>query len=282
MSPSTTQVEYFPNRQQQLGLRVWAEMFAELRRHRGLVWQLCVRDVSARYKQSVLGIAWALLLPLTMMLLFTLLNRARVLPIGPTPVPYPLFVYVGLLSWQLFAKSLTLGTQSIVANISVLSQIKVPGEAFVLASLGQALFEFLMGLVVLTGLFVWYGVVPGWTVVFVPLLLVVVLLTAAGLGFLLGLANAALRDVSNMLPMLTTLWLFATPVIYPVPTSWPWCLVSILNPLSPLIANIRSLTLEGRWVMGCELAASVVFSILTLLVGWRLFHLLEPKIAERL
>lgn len=257
-------------------------MLAELSARRGLVWQLCRRDIAARYKQSLLGVAWAVLMPLSVVAIFALLNRSRVLPIAETSVAYPLFAYLGVLSWQLFARGLGLGAHSIVANISLLSQVKVPGEAFVLAAVGQSAFEFLMGCFACVALFAWYGVMPQWTILLTPLILLILLAAAIGLGFLFGLANAALRDVSSMLPMLTTLWMFATPVVYPPSTVWPWAALNVLNPMAPLISNIRSLAFEGRLVMIPELCASTIFSVAVLLIGWRLFHLLEPKIAERL
>ena len=277
-----TYIEHAPDRRLRLGVGVWREMARELRENAELIQRLCLRDLAARYRQSLLGVAWGFVLPLALMLVFVALRRASVLPIAETGPPYAVWVYAGILVWQLFSRAVTLASQSIVNNLSILSQVPAPGEVFVLAAVGQAVCEFLMGLPALAVLCAWHGLVPHWAILWTPALLLALLAAATGIGLLLGLVNAALRDVGAALPLIMLAWMLATPVIYPPSADWPWRLLAALNPVAPLLCNARSLALEGQWLLLNELLAAVLLSLTLLLASWRLFHILEPRIAERL
>jgi len=272
---------YVPDRQRGLGLRVWAEMARELWRARDLAWRLAWRDVVARYKQSVFGVLWAVFTPVAMMLTFAYLKRAQFFAIQDAEIPYPLFVYCGLVPWQLFATCLTKSTSSLVQATDLVKKINFPREVLVLAKVGEALFGFLMASLVLVGLFVYYGTWPAWTVVFYPLVLALLLMFAVGLGLMLSLLEGAVRDVGNALGIILLLWLLLTPVVYPAPTGWPAVMLNWLNPLSPIIVSIRDLTFHGTLTMPRQLLVSALVCVLVTGVGWRMFHFVEPKIAER-
>jgi len=272
---------YVPGRQRELGLRVWAEMARELFAARFLIWRLAWRDITARYKQSVFGVLWALFVPVGLMLAFTYMKGAKLVPIADTDVPYPLFVYSGLLPWQLFAACLSGTTMSLTGQADLLRKANFPREALVISKVGQAVFGFLMASVVLAGLFAYYGVWPAWTVVFYPLLLTLLAVFAVGLGFGLALLQAAFRDVGNALGVLTMAWLLLTPVAYPPATAWPTLVLNWANPMSPIIVTSRDLLLRGSVTMPRELVFAALVSVLITLLAWRMFHLVEPKMAER-
>jgi len=272
---------YVPDRQRRLGLRVWGEMTRELWGARGLAWRLAWRDVVGRYKQSVLGILWALFTPVAMMITFTYLKGAQFITVEETDVPYPLFVYCGLLPWQLFATCLTTTTTSLTNASALVKKVNFPRETLVISKVGQALFGFLIASLVLVGMFIYYGTAPAWTVVLCPLVLALLVLFAVGLGLLLSLVQVAVRDVSNALGIIVLMWLLLTPVAYQPSTGWPRMLLNWVNPMSPIVTAMRDLTFRGTITMPRELVFSTILCVLIALGSWRMFHYLEPKIAER-
>ena len=264
------------------GIRVWPEMFRELADFRGLIWRLVVRDLSARYKQSVLGIFWAFLAPLVMMIVFVWIKGKNILPIGDTAMPYAAFVFLGQMVWLLFSQGVTTSANSLVAAGSLLTKINFPREVLVVSAVGQAIFELLIRVPLLLIIFAFVGFSPKLTILLVPFVLLPVLFLVAGLGFFVSVLNAMIRDVSSVLTIIINLGMFVTPVIYPPPTSWPMSfLINDVNPVSGFLLAARDLTTVGYMTDPASYVSSVVLSILLFFIGWRLFHLVEPKVAER-
>ncbi|MDY6987444.1 MAG: ABC transporter permease [Thermodesulfobacteriota bacterium] len=274
---------YEPNHILRAGIRNWAEMLREVVEFRGLVWRLVIRDISARYKQSVIGILWAFLSPLVMMAAFVWVKGRNILPIGETVLPYAAFVFLGQMVWLLFSQGVTASANSLVAAGAMLTKINFPREVLVLAALGQTVFEFLIRIPVLALVFLWVGFTPHWAIVLVPFTLVPLLFMVAGIGFFLSLFNAIIRDVGNILGIVLALGMFATPVIYPPPTTWPlsfW--VNYVNPVSPFVTTCRDLATVGHVTDPTAYFSAVLLSGMLFLIGWRVFHLSGPKIAERI
>ncbi len=264
------------------GVWIWAEMFRELADFSGLIWRLVVRDLSARYKQSVLGIFWAFLAPLIMMLLFVWIKGKNILPIGDTAMPYAAFVFLGQMVWLIFAGGVTASASSMVAAGALLTKINFPREVLVLSAVGQTIFEFLIRIPLLVIIFVFVGFIPKLTILLVPFVLLPLLLLVIGLGFFVSLLNAMIRDVSSILGIVMNLGMFVTPVIYPPPTSWPMSfLINTVNPVSGFVTAARDLTTVGSMTDPVIYISSVIISIFIFFIGWRLFHLVEPKISER-
>jgi lipopolysaccharide transport system permease protein len=273
---------YEPHRQSRLGWRVWPEMLRELLQARELLWRLIWRDVLARYKQSVFGVGIALLGPLALMGVFAFLKRSDVLPLaGDENVPYALFVYVGLLPWQMIATGLTRSTASLVQAANLVGKVQFPRETLVLAASGQAVFDLLLGLPALIVLLIVFQWPLAWTLVFVPFVLLVEFMLISGLGLILALLNAALRDVGNALPIILVVWMFLTPVFYAPAQAGNSALLNWINPASALVTAVRDLTLAGTLSQVGPFVLATLISIACWLGGWRLFHRLEPKIAER-
>lgn len=247
---------------------------------RELAWRLFLRDVSVRYRQSVLGVLWVLVLPLFALAVFLVLGRARVLNVPPTDVPYPVFLLFGLALWQLFAQGLAGCTNALVAGGSMVVKINFPKETLVVAALGQALVDFLVRLALVAAVAAAYGVAPRATALLAPLAVVPLVLLTLGLGLALSLLNVVFRDVAPAVTMITSLLMFLTPVAYPAPGGGALGRLMALNPLTPIIDAARQLAFAGTLADPRAFAVAAAASAAVFLVSWRVFHLAEYKMAE--
>ncbi len=274
---------YCPDRFLKIGFfAVWREMFADLFRSRELIWRLFLRDFSARYRQSLLGILWVILNPLITVGIFVYLKKSGIFNIGSTNVPYPVFALVGLTVWSLFATGLTACSNSIVNAGAMVTKINFPKSSLVIASSGQAVVEFIVRLALTIIVFLIYKVVPSWTAVFLPLVVIPIFLITLGMGFFLSLLAGLFRDTINIVTLFTTFLLFLVPVLYPAPESGLFAAVNIWNPLSHLIVACRDVIFLGQFTNPAGFWYSTLFSVLVLGFSWRFFHIVEPKIAERI
>ena len=274
---------YEPNYLTKAGIRVWIDMLRELIEYRGLIWRLIIRDISARYRQSVLGIFWSFLTPLLMTIIFLVLKNNKILPIGETVFPYVAYVFFGQMIWLLFSQGLTTAANSLIASGSLLTKINFPREVLVISALGHTIFEFIVRIPLLMLIFLWVGFVPQPTIVLIPLVIIPLLFLVLGLGLILALVNAVIRDIGSMLSIILSVGMFASPVIYPPPTAWPlnfW--INYANPVSGFLIAAQDLAARGYIADPAGYYSAVLFSMVTLLVGWRVFHITEPKIAERI
>ncbi len=246
-----------------------------------LTWRLFLRNFKAKYRQTVLGFLWALIMPLMAVGTFVLLNRAGVLNIGEVDVPYPAYALLGLTIWQIFAGGLRSCSNAIVAGGSMVVKINFPKECLVISSFGEAIVETIVRLGLTIAVFAVYKVVPAWTAVLFPFALIPLLLFTLGLGFLLSLLNAVFRDVANIVSLASTFLLFVTPVLYPEPKAAFFKTFTLFNPLAVLVSAPRDLIVKG-----CITEPTLFFiysglSLALFVVSWRLFHLAEIRIAER-
>ena len=261
------------------GVSGWQFMFKELAESRRLIWLLMLRDISVRYRQSILGYVWAVVPQIATVSVFAFLHASRVLPIGGTRIPYVAYAVWGISVWQFFAGCLLSCTNSLALSGSLVTKVNFPRETLVIAAVGQPTFDFLVRLVPVVAVFVWYGVIPSWEIVFIPLVLLLVMLLALGLGFVLAIANLVMRDTGNALGTALTIGMFLTPVLYPPPVRWPFVLVNLLNPLSPLLTASQDLIAQG-FLTGPEmLAAACLFSMILALAGWRAFRVTILRVA---
>jgi lipopolysaccharide transport system permease protein len=273
---------YEPNYIMKAGVRVWHDMFSEIIEFRGLIWRLIIRDLSARYKQSIFGILWAFIAPLTTMLIFVWIKSKNILPIRETAMPYAAFVFIGQMVWLLFSQGILLSANSLVAAGNMLTKINFPREILVFSAVGQTIFDFFIRAVLLCGVFASVGFLPKLSILFTPFILLPLLLLVIGIGFFLSIFNALTRDTNNALGIILNMGMFLTPVIYPPPTTWPLSfLINTVNPISSIITAIRDLTISGHILDPANYIISVILSILIFSIGWRFFHLTEPKIAEK-
>ncbi|MEA2827779.1 MAG: type transport system permease protein [Actinomycetota bacterium] len=257
------------------------EALKELWAARELVHTIAERDLRARYKQAVLGLAWAVVTPFVLMVAFTLFFRPAA-HVETNGVPYPLFAYLGLLPWTFFSTSVSKGGLSLTDNVALLNKIYCPREVFPLAALIVAGFDTVVSLIGLAVVFVATGFMPKATSVWVPLLLVVQLAFTAGVTLAVSSILVYVRDLKHALTILLQVGLFATPVAYGIDriSRSTRLLYSTLNPLAPVIEGYRRAVLYGKppeWTM---LLAGVGTSTVVLLGGYYLFKKLEAGIAD--
>jgi lipopolysaccharide transport system permease protein len=270
--PEQIEVVYAPSGVRRNGLVGWRIIVKELLGSGRLIWLLVLRDISIRYRQSVLGYVWAVIPQIVTVCAFAMLNAWRVVPMGKTAIPYVIYAAWGISVWQLFAGSLSACTTSLAAAGSLVTKINFPRECLVIAAIGQPVFDFLVRLVPVFAVFAWYGVTPSWSVIFLPLFLLPVTLLAVGFGFILSVAHVAIKDTGNALGTTLTIGMFLTPVLYPPPVRWPFTLINAMNPLSPLLSATQDLIALGSLARPDSFAAGSVFALLVFLVGWRIFR----------
>ena len=273
---------YTPESQLSSPGRLAGSMWRDLKASRSLAWRLMIRDISARYRQSALGILWAFLPPVVTAVTFVILNRSALINIGPTRVPYPVFVLVGAVLWQLFTDSLGAPLKMIENSKSMLAKINFPREALILSGMGQVLFDFAIRMSIVFVAFLIYRVPFTWASLAAPLIAMSLLLLGTMLGLLLAPLGALYTDVSTALPTVTALWFFLTPVVYPAPQHWPYSLLAQVNPVSPMLIASRDLATTGAIH---NLPAFLIMCGITLwglLVMWVLYRVSLPILIERM
>ena len=208
--------------------------------YRDLLYILAMRDVRVRYKQTILGAAWAIIQPLFTMLIFTLFF-GKLAGMPSDGIPYPLFAYAGLLPWTFFANAVTNSGNSLVGNSNLITKIYFPRMIIPMATVAAGLLDFAIAFGLLVVLMLYYGVGLSINILMLPVLIVLTSLLAIGIGMWMSAMNVKFRDVRYALPFLIQLGMFATPIIYPsslVPERWRWLLA--LNPLTGQIEAYRS------------------------------------------
>jgi lipopolysaccharide transport system permease protein len=257
----------------------------ELWRYRELLWLLAVRDIKVRYKQTALGIAWAVLQPLFTMLVFTIFF-GRLAKIPSDGLPYPIFSLVGLLPWQLFAYALSQSSNSLVNEQKLITKVYFPRLVVPLASVISGLADFAVALVLVVLAITGYALTGrpltiGWPVFILPLLVAHVLISALAVGLWLAALNVEYRDVRYTLPFITQLWLFATPIAYPsslVPAQWRP--LYGLNPMTGVVDGFRWALAGGPQPDVAMLTVSVFAAVALLYGGLRYFRRQEARFAD--
>ena len=251
----------------------------EVSRFVTLLWALVVRDVTSRYRRSSLGMWWAFLQPLILMLLFNMLRGFVNIP--SDGIPYVLFSYAALVPWTFFANSLSACGPSIITNAEVIKKIALPREVFPLAAVLTALFDFAMSAIVLAALMAWFRVQVGAALLWLPVLILIMAAAAYAIGLLLAGLGTFRRDFTFATPFLTQAWLFITPVIYPI-SSVPekWRSLYMLNPMVGVIEGFRNVLLKSSAPPWEPLVASVAVTVILLAVSWPLFRRLSAYFAD--
>lgn len=259
----------------------WYAMGRQLIGARDLTWRLFLRDFQARYKQNIAGVLWAVVSPLLAVAGFVLLQRSGVLDVGEVQVPYPAFALLGLTIWQVFSGITTACTGALANAGDMVRKINFPREALVLGAAGHAIVDLTIQTALLSLVFWYYRVTPAWTVVFLPLALLPLLLGSLGVGMVFSAMNAVARDVGALVSVAIGYLIFVTPVLYPRPASGPLWTLMAWNPLTSVIETARDLVLEGRITQPLAFGWTSLLFFAVFLLGWRLFHLLARLIAER-
>lgn len=239
------------------------------------------RDVKVKYKQTFVGIAWAIFQPITTMVVFSILF-GKYAKIPSDNVPYPIFVYSGLLFWNLFAGSLSEISNTFVSNGNVINKIYFPRIILPISIMLTSIVDFLIATAIFVVIMVFYGFAPSWTgVLLFPLLVVMTIFSALGIGLFCGSVNVKYRDVRYILPFFIQLLMFVTPVIYPVSIiggrlGW----VFGLNPMAGVIDAARASLLGGHTLDWSLLAVSILSMLIYLVIGYLYFKKVERYFSD--
>jgi lipopolysaccharide transport system permease protein len=252
----------------------------ELWDYRELVYFLTKRTVLVRYKQTLLGVSWAVVQPFLLMVVLTVIF-GRLAKTPSNGVPYPIFAYAGLLPWLFFANSMSQASGSLVGNSNLLTKIYFPRLALPLASVAASFVDFLVASTLLAGFMVWYGRYPQpIAAIVIPALIVLVFAASLGVGCWLSALNVKYRDVQYVVPFLTQLWFFAT-VVYPTSLLHePWRTVAGLNPMAGVVEGFRWSLLSTNRSPGWMVAVSAGVGVLLLVSGVLYFQRAERTFAD--
>ena len=262
-------------------VRLLRQMGRDLWASRTLAWRLTVRDISAQYRQSLLGLIWAFLPPIVMAAGFTLARDAQVINLGSTSLPYPAYVMFSMTLWQTFVEALNGPIQALTHAKGLISRINFPGEALILAQWGGILFNFAIKLLLIVGLFLWFRMPVSWTAVLAPGALILLVALGTCLGLLLAPLNMLYQDVARGVIIITGFWVFLTPVVYAVPSGGTFGTIVQLNPVTPLLVTTRELATTGVVSDPQRFWMVSIMTVVGLLLAWVMYRIALPFVIER-
>ncbi|MBO3457622.1 ABC transporter permease [Aetokthonos hydrillicola Thurmond2011] len=258
------------------------QMIRDLFASRDLAWRLLVRDISAKYRQSFLGILWAFLPSIVTAAGFTFAKQSGVVNLDAKELPYPAYVMFSMTLWQTFVEALNGPIQAVTAAKMMLSRVNFPREALIIAKLGEVFFNFGIKLILIVGLFIWFKVPVGLSVILAPVALIHLIFLGTFFGTLLAPIAVLYQDFSMGLTLITGFWLFLTPVVYSTPTQGIFASIVKLNPVTPLLVTTRELATtgvvsdpQGFWI------ASLI-AIVGMILAWLVYRLALPYVVERM
>ena len=261
--------------------RGWVPIdLAELWRYRELLLFLVWRNVKVRYKQTVLGASWAVIQPFFTMLVFSLFF-GRLAKVPSDGLPYPIFSYAALVPWTFFASGLESSASSLVASSNLIKKVYFPRLVIPISSVLSGLVDFVIAFSVLLLLMLYYDIRPTANVVWLPLFLVLALVTALGAGLWLSAMNVRFRDVRHTLPFLTQFWLFATPIAYPSSLlDEPWRTIYGINPMAGVVEGFRWALLGTETAPGPMVVVSGAAALILMVYGAFYFRRMEKTFAD--
>jgi len=253
--------------------------FREIWEHRELLYYLVWRELKGRYKQTVLGILWVILQPALMTLVFTIF-LGKLVRVSTGDIPYPMFLYAGLLPWTFFSNAVSSGSYSVLASASMITKVYLPRLIIPAAAVCVRLSDFLIASVVVIVLMRYYAIPFSWQILLLPALIIELCFLALALSALLAALNVKYRDTGTALPVMLQLWMFASPIVYPryyVPARWEWAYQ--INPLTGIIEGFRSAFL-GLPINRQGLVFSAAITLILLVFSLFVFRSLEDEFAD--
>ena len=282
MNYKLSQVVYTPESKIKRPLLLFKLMWHDLLASRELAWQLMQRDIKAQYRQSFLGVFWAFLPPIFMAAGFTLAGESNVITVGKTDIPYPAYVMFSTVLWQTFVEALNAPIQAVTLAKPMLARVNFPKEAVILSKLGELAFNFCIKLILIVALFILFKVPVGWTIILAPVALIHLIMFGTFIGLLLAPLGILYQDVAKGISLITTFWLFITPVVYPTPTEGIFGTLVKFNPVTPLLVTTRELATTGILTQVTAFWFVSAIAWLGLLLTWIMFRLAMPYVIERI
>ena len=253
--------------------------FDELWYYRELIFTMMARDIKVRYKQTILGVAWAVIQPLVGMLIFSVIF-GRLAKIPSDGLPYPIFVFSGLIAWTFFSSAVTAGGNSLLGASTMISKVYFPRLVIPIASIGVSVIDFGISFILLIFMMALYSIAPGWQVLLLPFFLTGLFLSALGLSMWLSAITVVYRDFRFVIPFMIQIWMYLTPVIYPlsfVPEKWRWLIY--FNPIVGWVSGIRS-ALLNQPIDWWGVLTSLILTSIIVVFGLRYFKRAEKRFAD--
>lgn len=254
--------------------------FRELRQYRDLFYFLVVRDIKVKYKQTVLGGLWAIIQPFFAMVVFTLFF-GKLAKMPSDGVPYPIFNYTAMVAWTYFATSITASGNSLVGNTNLISKVYFPRLIVPMSPVLAGLLDFFIAFVVLIGMMFYFDIYPTINILLVPFLVMLMMLSASGVGMLLAALNAKYRDIKFTIPFMVQIWMFASPIVYPVSLiPEKYRLLYALNPMTGVVEGFRSVLLGTVAFPTSMVLISTLVSTILFISGLFYFKQMEKYFAD--
>ena len=273
---------YTPDSSARHPARMLAAMMRDLFACRELARRFAIRDIRAQYRQTLLGLTWAFILPLANTAVWIFLNRSGIVNISDTPLPYPVYVFSGTMVWAVFMDAVNAPLQQTISAKSILTKVNFPREALVMSGVYQGLFNGVIKIAVLLPVLFLLGVYPGWSLMLLPVGILSLILAGTAFGLLLTPVGVLYADIGKILPLLMQFLMYFTPVVFPMPeTGWA-AVVFKINPATPLILTTRN------WLTGTTPGYLGLFFLVNLgviavlLLVWIVFRLAMPILIERM
>jgi ABC-type polysaccharide/polyol phosphate export permease len=258
------------------------EAIKEIFRYRELMYGLAWRDIKVYYKQTFLGAAWAIFPALITMLIFTFVNKAKIISIDTGDIPYPIFAYCGLLPWTLFSTSLNHATSSLVNYAEIINKIYFPRAIVPFSVILSKMINFFIASIILVALMIFYRVELHITLLAVPLILFIQVIFTAAISLFLSAGHLFYRDIGYVIGGVLPILMFVTPVVYPIKVSSPQLqgILTVVNPMIPIIDAYRDLILKGVWPDLSTLAIPICLCFGLFIIGIIWFYKIEHLFAE--
>lgn len=247
-----------------------------------LGWRLFLRDVSAQYRQSLLGIFWAFLPPIITSLIFILLQSRNVIAIHQTDIPYPVYVLIGTILWQVFADSINAPLRAVSAAKPFLVKLYFPRESLILSAFYSVIFNLLIRVLIIIGIFILFRLELSWGMLVAPFAILILIMLGMCIGLLLTPLGMLYNDVTTALPIAIQLLFFVTPVAYSLPESFPFSLINVINPISPLLVAARDLITQGSMFNYPHFLVVTGLTAIGIIFALIIFRVALPIIIERM
>jgi len=253
----------------------------EIIKYRELFLSLVLRDIKVRYKQTIVGSLWAIIQPLTAMVLFSFFF-GKIAKIPSDGIPYPIFSYAGLLLWTYFSGAVNMASGSVASNAGLITKVYFPRPIIPIAATMVGLIDYAIALIILIGMMIFYKFTPTINIIFLPILLFFTWLLSAGIGFWFSATNVLYRDIKILLGFIMQLWIYATPVIYPLSVAGNFKWIVVLNPMTGIIESHRSIFLNTPMPDLGILIYSALFAIVVFITGLFYFKSIERRFADEI
>ncbi len=256
-------------------------MFYDLYSCRELAWRFFARNISSMYRQTYLGYFWAFLPPIATTLIWVILNNNKIVEFDVKDVPYPVFVLVGTLLWQIFVDSINSTLKIVSSSKAILVKINFPYESLILAGIYEIIFNMLIRLILFVGVIFYYNIDIPSSIIYAPIGITGLIFFGLMISIFLTPIGVLYKDISNALIIFTTFWFYLTPVVYPSPTSYPANLLVKYNPVSPLIITSRDWIINGNTSDIHSFIYVTLFSVFMIFLSWVVLRVSMPHIIAR-